>query len=73
MTNRSMEIYKFIISYIKENGYAPTYREIGEGVNLSLSSALRYIDSLEDDGWIEIKRGSPRAIKIVGYEFTKVG
>ncbi len=73
MTNRSIEIYEFIISYIKENGYAPTYREIGEGVNLSLSSALCYIDRLEDDGWIEIKRGSPRAIKIVGYEFKKVG
>ncbi len=72
MTNRSMEIYEFIISYIKENGYAPTYREIGEGVNLSLSSALRYIDRLEDDGCIEIKRGSSRAIKVVGYEFTKV-
>lgn len=73
MTNRSMEIYEFIISYIKENGYVPTYREIGDCVNLSLSSVLRYIDRLEDDGWIEIKRGSPRAIKIVGYEFTKVG
>lgn len=72
MTNRSMEIYEFIISYIKENGYAPTYREIGKGVNLALSSALRHIDRLEDDGCIEIKRGSSRAIKIVGYEFKKV-
>lgn len=73
MTNRNLEIYKFIVSYIKENGYAPTYREIAKSVGLVVSRVITHIDRLEDEGCIEIKRGSPRAIKVVGYEFTKVG
>lgn len=73
MTNRSMEIYEFIISYIKENGYAPTYREIGKSVGLVVSTVITHIDRLEDEGVIKIKRGSPRAINVVGYEFMKVG
>ena len=31
------KIYDFCKSYIDEHGYAPTIREIGKGVGLSLS------------------------------------
>lgn len=27
---------------------------------------------LQEDGWIEVKISSPRAIKVVGYKFVEV-
>lgn len=71
MTDRDLEVYKFIVQYIKDNGYAPTYREIGRGINLSLSNVVTYIKHLEFDGWIKTKPHSPRAIKVIGYNFTE--
>lgn len=68
------KVYNFIVDYIQENGYAPSVREISIGTNLSSTSSVYYLlQRLEDEGRIEMKRGySPRAIKLVGYEFRKV-
>lgn len=33
-------ILDFITGYIQQHGYAPTYREIGEGVNLKSTSSV---------------------------------
>lgn len=70
---RKNEIYRFLIEYVKENGYAPTMREIASSVGLkSVSSVFIYLIELENDGKIKMKGKSfPRAIKIVGYKFTK--
>jgi hypothetical protein len=27
---------------------------------------------LQEDGWVEVKISSPRAIKVVGYKFVEV-
>ena len=35
MTSKQKEIYDFIISYMKENLFSPTVREIGMGVGLN--------------------------------------
>lgn len=73
MTEKDYEVYKFIIDYIKENGYAPSYREIREGVGTkSIDSVLRILWKLEYMGKIKIKKKTPRAIKVVGYEFVKI-
>ena len=67
-------IYDFIVEYVKKNGYAPTVREIGEAVSLkSTSSVFNHLISLEDEGKIVMKDKAPRAIRLVGYKFVKVG
>lgn len=67
-------VYDFIVQYIKKNGYAPTVREIGEAVSLkSTSSVFNHLIALENVGKIEIKDKASRAIRLVGYEFVKVG
>jgi repressor LexA len=68
------EILEAIISYIQEHGYAPTVREIGEMVGLkSASSVQSHLDRMLADGMIETDTwvGSPRAIRVPGYEFRK--
>ena len=66
------EILEAIILYIQEHGYAPTVREIGEMVGLK-SSVQSHLDRMLADGMIETDAGvgSPRAIRVPGYEFRK--
>lgn len=65
-------IYDFLVDFITQNGYAPSVREICEGVGLkSTSSVFNHLMNLEFEGKIEMKDHSPRAIKVIGYEFVK--
>ena len=70
MTDKNYCVYKYLISYIKENGYPPSYMEIGEALNIVHSVVLKHLKKLEKEGWIELKPKSPRAIKIIGYKFV---
>jgi len=73
MSKKNKEILDFIVSYIKENGYPPVVREIGDGVNLKSTSAVHsYLMQMNKEGSIETN-GKPRAIKVIGYEFRKIG
>ena len=66
-------VYNFIVEFIRNNGYALSVREICTGTNLcSTSSVYMHLLKLEDEGKIQVKRKSTRAIKLVGYEFIKV-
>ena len=67
LTEQEYEIYLFLIKYFKENGYAPTVREIGKGVYLSSTATIKYyLDALERKK--KIKRGSSaRAICLTEY------
>lgn len=68
------KILEFIVSYIKQHGYSPTVREIGQGVNLkSTSSVHRHLQKLLQEGKIETDAGlnTPRAIRVTGYRFVK--
>ena len=70
------KILEFIVSYIKQHGYSPTVREIGQGVNLkSTSSVHRHLQKLLSEGKIETDAGLnvPRAIRVPGYRFVKEG
>ena len=70
------KILAAIISYIEEHGYAPTVREIGEMVGLkSTSSVHRYLSIMLNNGIIETDcgLGVPRAIRVPGYKFIKIG
>lgn len=65
-------VYQFLVGYIKKNLYPPCIREISEGVGLkSTSSVYTHIQKLEKLGKIELKDGSPRAIKLIGYKIVK--
>lgn len=74
MENRTKEkVYNFILQYTREYGYAPSIREIAEGIGLkSTSSVHSHLKKLQEDGKIEMRGNSPRAIKIAGYGYMKL-
>ena len=70
LTEQEYEIYLFLIKYFKENGYAPSLREISEGVGLSSTATIKHhLDGLERKK--KIKRDSnPRTIGLTEYTFV---
>lgn len=72
-TKTRQKVLDFLIQFFKENGYAPSVREICDGVNLnSTSSVYSHLMKLDEMGMIQIEPRKTRAIKINGYEFRKV-
>lgn len=71
-TQLDKEVYEFIVNYIKTNGYAPTVREIADGVYSSVSIIHQKLQKLEY-GYklIQTKPRCPGAIRLVGYELVK--
>lgn len=71
---KRQEMLDFIIAYISEHGYAPTVREIGDGVKLkSTSSVHSHLLRMASEGMIATDAGFsvPRAIRVPGYKFMK--
>lgn len=65
------DIYLYICRYIKEHRYAPSYKEIADGVGVSNVTVLRHMDMLRTDGLIETDHPkTPRAFRLTGYEFV---
>lgn len=65
---REEDVLKFIKSFMVENGYTPTIRQIGFGVNLrSTSSVHVYFDRLVERGDIELhgKNYSVRGMRYI--------
>ncbi len=69
LIKKEKEVYEFIKKQIEKEGYPPSVREICAAVGLSSPSTVhRYINSLEDKGFI-VKRGSKkRAISLPKQE-----
>ncbi|MFO7947504.1 MAG: transcriptional repressor LexA [Armatimonadota bacterium] len=64
LTPRRQEILDFIVSYIDDNGYPPTVREIGEKVGLSSSSSVHFhLKALEASGYLQRDGSLTRAIR----------
>lgn len=60
------QICKFITEYTATHSYAPTIREIADGVGLKSSSSVHsHLTQLEIEGRIETKPYCPRAIKVI--------
>nr|DAV18226.1 MAG TPA: LexA repressor [Caudoviricetes sp.] len=61
----SHSILIFIDSFISNNGFSPTVREIGKGTYLSSTSSVwRHLDRLKQRKMISFVRQSPRTITI---------
>ena len=69
MSEKQKNIYNYIVSYIKENSYPPSVREIGQAAGLSSTSTVHgYLKRLEKRGLIRRDESKSRAISIVNDE-----
>ena len=68
-TDKQQQILDFIKKQIKEVGYPPTVREIGDAVGLSSPSTVHgHLSRLEKNGSIVVSRGSSRGIRLTEVE-----
>ena len=66
LTKRQKEVYDYLTRYIAENGYAPTFEEIGSHFRLSsLATIHKHLSNLEEKGLIRRKWNFSRAIELV--------
>lgn len=71
ITPKQKEIYEYIREQIREKGYPPAVREIGEAVHLrSTSSVHSHLETLEKNGYIRRDPAKPRAIEICDESFN---
>lgn len=72
LSNRQRAILEFIKSEVKDKGYPPSVREIGEAVGLASSSTVHgHLARLEKKGLIRRDPTKPRAIEILDDEFIR--
>lgn len=65
MTARQNNILSFISDFIVQNGYPPTYREIGNHFGISSTFGVkRHLDALIKKGYLNIDSNSNRAISL---------
>ena len=69
LTGRQREIFDFLSEYVRERGYPPTVREIGEEVGLASPSTVHaHLANLERAGLIKRDPTKPRALELVGRD-----
>lgn len=65
LSNRQQAILEFIKNEVRDKGYPPSVREIGEAVGLASSSTVHgHLERLEKKGLIRRDPTKPRAIEI---------
>lgn len=66
LSQRQTEILEFIKKEIRQKGYPPSVREIGDAVGLMSSSTVHgHLQTIEDKGYIRRDPTKPRAIEIL--------
>lgn len=69
LSSRQQAILNFIKNEVKDKGYPPSVREIGEAVGLASSSTVHgHLERLEKKGLIRRDPTKPRAIEILDGE-----
>lgn len=67
LTERQRQVLQFIKDEIRQKGYPPSVREIGEAIGLSSSSTVHgHMAKLEEKGYIRRDPTKPRAIEVLG-------
>lgn len=65
LTKRQQEIIEFIKNYLNEHDYAPSYREIAEGMGLSsVATVADHIEALKEKGVLENKENLARSLQL---------
>jgi len=65
LTGKRREILEFIAAQLRERGYPPSVREIGEAVGLTSSSTVHtHLQTLQRQGYLRRDPTKPRAIEV---------
>jgi repressor LexA len=66
ITRRQHEVYSFIQQFLEQNGYSPSFEEIGEGLGLSsLATVHKHVTNLQQKGLLKRDFNRSRSIDLV--------
>jgi repressor LexA len=69
LTERQRQILDYILATVRQRGYPPAVREIGEAVGLSSPSTVHsHLSTLARSGFIRRDPSKPRAIEVIDVE-----
>lgn len=69
VAEKVQETMDYIRDYCAENGYPPTYREMGEAVGIRSTSTVKLIvDVMLDEGLVTRVHGKTRTLKLVEHD-----
>jgi repressor LexA len=64
LTSRQREIFNFIRKFIREKGYPPSVREVGEHFNIYPRAAFDHLKALERKGYLKRRSSMSRGLEI---------
>ena len=65
LTEKQVAILKYIEGYIRDQGYPPTIREIGEQFEITAKGAYDHLKAIEKKGFIKCEKNRSRAIELL--------
>jgi repressor LexA len=68
LTPRQKEIFDFVRSFIKERGYPPSVREIGEHFNIYPRAVFDHLKALERKGYLKRRGSMSRGLEILVFQ-----
>jgi repressor LexA len=68
LTSRQREIFNFVRGFIKERGYPPSVREIGEHFNIYPRAAFDHLKALEKKGYLKRRGSMSRGLEVLVFQ-----
>jgi repressor LexA len=66
LTRRQKQVYDFLVQFIEDHGYSPSFEEIGAGLELtSLATVHKHVSNLEEKGLLKRDYNRSRSIDLV--------
>ena len=65
LTSRQREIFEFIRTFIRERGYPPSVREIGEHFDIYPRAAFDHLRALEKKGYLKRRGSMSRGLEVL--------
>ena len=71
LTDRQRKVLGAIKKHLAEQGFAPSFREIGEAAGLKSPSSVKHqLQVLDEKGFIRMNANKGRAIEVVSFDDT---
>jgi repressor LexA len=68
LTSRQREIFNFIRTFIRERGYPPSVREIGEHFHIYPRAVFDHLKALEKKGYLRRRGSKSRGLEILIFQ-----
>ena len=65
LTVKQRKYLEYIQTYLAANNQSPSFKEMGEAFDVSWQTARKYVQKLEDRGWLTYLKGAQRSITLL--------